>query len=135
MNRIMFDTNAFDRLICDQFFPDVWQAASRGMLQLFTCEIQEQEIARIENKRKRCLIQSIPRQVIASAASCEASGNHLHHDPKQMPPDLVIAHTAAQYCSLFVTEDRQLLNGTGNTIPTSMVQTTSSLFAGFSSTL
>ncbi|HHX02050.1 MAG TPA: hypothetical protein GX739_05180 [Firmicutes bacterium] len=96
----MFDTNIFDKLIIDQFFPDIWQAAASGLLTLVTCEIQEQEIAGIKDPRKRRLIQSIPRQVVPSKAV----------DREQLPPipDLIIAHTAAASCDLLVTEDRQL---------------------------
>jgi len=101
MKLIMFDTNVFDKLIGDLFFPDVWQAAASRQLALVTCEIQEQEIAGIKDHRKRRLIQSIPRQVIPSA---EAAGDGL-----RLPPDLLIAHTAAANCDLFVTEDRRLL--------------------------
>ncbi|HPZ30448.1 MAG TPA: hypothetical protein PLW17_03230 [Limnochordia bacterium] len=100
MKRIMFDTNIFDKLITDQFFPDVWQAADSGQLIIVTCEIQELEISRINDSRKRRLIQSIPRQVIASVST---NSDH------QATPDLIIAHTAAAHCDMFVTEDRRLL--------------------------
>ncbi|MGB4615041.1 MAG: hypothetical protein WBI59_03210, partial [Limnochordia bacterium] len=82
MKRIMFDTNIFDKLITDQFSPDVWQAADSGRLIIVTCEIQELEISRINDSRKRRLIQSIPRQVIASVST---NSDH------QATPDLIIA--------------------------------------------
>lgn len=99
MKQIMLDTNIFDKLITDEYFPEVWQAAA-GSIQLVTCKIQEQEIASIKDQKKRQLIASIPRQVVPPITLPASSGKHR--------ADQIIAHTAASCCDLFVTEDRKL---------------------------
>ncbi|HHT36305.1 MAG TPA: hypothetical protein GX019_03920 [Firmicutes bacterium] len=96
----MIDTNIFDKMIADEYFPEIWQAVSSGMVKLLTCEIQEEEISRIQNPRKLQLIQSIPRQVVPQV-SLDDPGDDLGSD-------LRIAHTAAKCADAFVTEDKKL---------------------------
>jgi len=97
MKQVMIDTNIFDSLITDTFFPDVWQALESGKFKIITTPVQEQEIAKIKEERERKLIQSIPRWVIPLANSDSEDSN-----------DFKIGHTAAACCDILVTEDNKL---------------------------
>jgi len=97
----MIDTNIFDKLIQDSFFPDIWQSLEARLLCFVTTEIQEEEINNISDSRRKKLLQSIPRQVIPLAI------NNIDEVEKHLN-DRLIAETAVQHCDLFVTEDRQL---------------------------
>lgn len=95
----MIDTNIFDKLVCDSFYPDMWTALESKKMQFITTEIQEQEIARLPNSHRKKLYKHIPRSVIALDLQAESA---------ECTADQLIANTAADSCDIFVTEDKAL---------------------------
>lgn len=90
MKQIMLDTNIFDKLITDEYFPEVWQAAA-GSIQLVTCEIQEQEIASIKDQKTAADCQYSQAGCSADYPACEqrqAQGrsNHSPYCSKLLRP-------------------------------------------------
>ncbi len=98
----MIDTNIFDKLITDSYFPDFWQALDAEDIQILTTEIQEKEINRISDERKRLLITSIKRDVVP------LSPLNPQVNSEEITGDIRIALTAAISADLFVSEDKEL---------------------------
>ncbi len=59
----MLDTNVFDEMISDEFFPDI-EACIGKYFQFLSTPIQEEEIANIPGARYRRLINALPRTVV-----------------------------------------------------------------------
>lgn len=97
----MIDTNIFDKLVSDTYFPDIWNALQAQLISFVTTEIQEQEIGNITNERQKQLLQSIPRKLVPLDAQMALVADKHEHDRR-------IAATAAVLCDMFVTEDRTL---------------------------
>lgn len=97
----MIDTNIFDKLIQDPFFPDIWDALEAKLLSFVTTRVQEEEISKIHDQRRKKLLQSIPRTVIPLALEPVT-------EPDKHRNDRLIAETAMHCCNMFVTEDKPL---------------------------
>ncbi len=101
MNQIMIDTNIFDKLIRDEFFPEVLESIAQKKIELVTSVIQEKELAKIEDSRKSKLIAVIPRRVIPVVGiDCDQFDYSWDHQ---------MAITAFTHHYTFVTEDQKLL--------------------------
>lgn len=95
----MIDTNIFDKLISDSFFPDIWDALATKLIEFNTTEIQETELNKISDPNLKRLLNGIPRRVIP-LTKAEVKSDFKHRN------DLLIAQTAAESCDLFITEDK-----------------------------
>lgn len=115
MKQIMIDTNIFDKLITDSYFPDIWHALNVGLIKLITTPIQEKEISNITNARKKQLISIIKRTVIPLVQASEAV------QYPQLTPDIQIAYTAADSADIFVTEDKPLRQWYQNHYPNHII--------------
>lgn len=115
MKQIMIDTNIFDKLIADSYFPDFWFALNEGLIKFQTTQIQEEEISSIPHGRKKQLINCIKRTVIPCIQE-----STIKEYPK-LTPDLKIAHTAAGSADIFVTEDKSLRQWYQNHYPNHII--------------
>lgn len=115
MKQIMIDTNIFDKLITDSYFPDIWHALNAGLIKLITTPIQEKEISNITNARKKQLISIIKRTVIPLVQASEEV------QYPQLTPDIQIAYTAADSADIFVTEDKPLRQWYQNHYPNHII--------------
>ncbi len=97
----MIDTNVFDKLIADPYFPDIWSALEAKEFQFVTTIIQEEELNTIPDLRQKSLLQSIPRSVVPLWS--ESSLNVDKHANDQM-----IAAAALHWAGVLITEDHAL---------------------------
>ncbi|NMB38143.1 MAG: hypothetical protein GX994_01015 [Firmicutes bacterium] len=111
----MIDTNIFDKLITDSYFPDIWNAINAQLIKFLTTPIQEKEISNITNARKKQLISIIKRTVIPLVQASEAV------QYPQLTPDIQIAYTAADSADIFVTEDKPLRQWYQNHYPNHII--------------
>ncbi len=103
MKQIMIDTNIFDKLIADPYFPDIWNALEDQRITFITTPIQEEEINQIVEDRKRQLRQSIPRKVVPCPGVSE-----IHQDDKHKN-DRLIVEAAIESADALITEDQTLI--------------------------
>ncbi len=115
MKQIMIDTNIFDKLITDSYFPDIWNAINAQLIKFLTTPIQEKEISNITNARKKQLISIIKRTVIPLVQASEEV------QYPQLTPDIQIAYTAADSADIFVTEDKPLRQWYQNHYPNHII--------------
>ena len=103
MKTLMLDTNIFDDLIVDSLLPDIYDALGEYFIFL-TTSIQEGELAALSDKRRRQLMQGIPRNVVPlhSPANLTQDTNVRHHH------DALIAYTAQEAADVLLTNDQPL---------------------------
>lgn len=124
----MLDTNIYDLIITTPGLVDhINRLIDAGRIVILCTHIQEGELSKIENVRKRDKIVHIKRQVVPTAggifgisaigyATCgdgSQSGVALNQimSPKGChAKDALIATTAAQHADVLVTEDKRLIN-------------------------
>lgn len=104
----MFDTNVYDLIVARPGFTErLARLVDTGRIDILRTQVQDDEIGRIPDTRKRAALRRAPgRRVAASEAPWNAPPRGgLRFIPSE---DDVIAATAAAEAAVLVTEDRML---------------------------
>jgi len=101
MQKYMIDTNIFDSLVADPLFPDIYQMLGKEFV-FVTTPIQEEEIEKLDDPRRKTLLQAIPRQVVPLVPLPDDLADTKHTNDRH------IAKTTARVEAILVTNDRTL---------------------------
>jgi predicted nucleic acid-binding protein len=98
--RVMLDTNVYDLVVARAgFTARLQQAVRAGAVEILRTRVQEEEIARIPDPKKRAALRKIPGRRIETVSP----------PPGPWPSDdALIAMTAEAEADALVTEDKEL---------------------------
>jgi len=100
--RLMLDTNVYDLIVARRGFAErLNQAVLAGAIEILKTRVQDEEIARIPNARKRAAMRAIRSRVVPVSAAAWSG-------PRAPSEDAQILATAAEAVDVLVTEDKEM---------------------------